>query len=60
MGWDGMGWNGMDEWGEGEKYSRDQIIPYYVKVISAHWLLTHIQSPPLRLLRNVQCSNSFN
>lgn len=40
-GWmDGMGW---DEW----------MITCFEKVVSAHWLLTHIQSPPLRLLRKV-------
>ena len=45
----------MDRWGEGAWYSRDQMIPRLKKKdLSAHWLLTHIQSPPLRLLRNVR------
>ena len=35
-----MGWDGW-------------MIPCFEKVVSAHWLLTHIQSPPLRLLRKV-------
>ena len=64
MGWDGMdgwmdGWMGLNEmdlggwidgWGEGEWYNRDQMIPCFERAISAHWLLTHIQSLPLRLL----------
>lgn len=58
MGWigqDGMGQDGwMDEWGEGEQYIRDQMIPCQLNVISAHWLLTHIQSPPLRLAQRTR------
>lgn len=42
-GWDGMVGMGWDGW----------MILCFEKVVSAHWLLTHIQSPPLRLLRNV-------
>lgn len=53
-GWMGLnemdlgGW--IDGWGEGEWYNRDQMIPCFERAISAHWLLTHIQSLPLRLL----------
>ena len=60
MGWDGMGWDGwIYEWGEGEQYSRDQMIPCCKSVISTHWLLTDIQSPPLRLLHYVKVDERY-
>ena len=52
MVWDGIAWDGMDEMGWDGMGWMDNTL--FWKVVSAHWLTTHIQSPPVTLLRNVQ------